>query len=469
MLFLSDNSFMDKDAYIKQLETENAELKKRIEELERFLGINSKNSSKPPSSDPPGMPTTQPKRRRKKRGARKGHQPHLREFLPQEFVKEHFHLKPEVCTCGSTNIEKADEEPLRHQIVDIPPINPEVTEYVQFMYRCKDCGELVYKPLPDDIKRQHFGAGVLAMIANLTGRLGTSKRKALEMMNEVFSIPMSLGGLSNCEGQVTEILAQPHEEAAEHTRKQNVANADETGWPRGNLKKGWLWAFCCSTAAFFIVHANRSQKAARKLIGDFSGKLITDRYGAYNFYKLIRQICWAHLKRDFKAVSESKGELGKIGEELYGLAKNILKLRKRVRDGTLQWKTFQRRMPELQKRVESLLKKGACFDGKLSGKCRRILTHKKYLWTFVKDRKVEPTNNFAERIVRQGVLWRKSSFGTQSERGARYVERVLTVCTTCQLQGRSIIEYLRNVCHCHLNGLPVPSLIKPANDLAESA
>lgn len=461
---------MDKDAYIKQLETENAELKKRIEELERLLGINSKNSSKPPSSDPPGMSATKkPRHRRKKRGARKGHEPHLRELLPQEFVKEHFHLKPEVCTCGSANIEKTDEEPLRHQIVDIPPIKPEVTEYVQLMYRCKDCGELVYKPLPDDIKRQHFGAGVLAMIANLTGRLGTSKRKALEMMNEVFSVPMSLGGLSNCEGQVTEILAQPHEEVAEHTRKQNVANADETGWPRGNLKKGWLWAFCCSTAAFFIVHANRSQKAARKLLGDFSGKLTTDRYGAYNFYKLIRQICWAHLKRDFKAVSESKGELGKIGEELYGLAKNILKMRKRVRDGTLQWKTFQRRMPELQKRVESLLKKGACFDGKLGGKCRRILTHKKYLWTFVKDRKVEPTNNFAERIVRQGVLWRKSSFGTQSERGARYVERVLTVCATCQLQGRSIIEYLRNVCHCHLNGLPVPSLIKPADDLTNSA
>ena len=151
------------------------------------------------------------------------------------------------------------------------------------------------------------------------------------------------------------------------------------------------------------------------------------------------------------------------------MAKKILKLRKRVRDGTLQWETFQRRMGELQKHVESLLKKGACFDGKLGGKCRRILTYKKYLWTFVKDRKVEPTNNFAERIVRQGVLWRKSSFGTQSERGGRYVERVLTVCATCRLQGRSIIEYLRDVCHCHLNSLHVPSLIKPEDDLTKSA
>ena len=109
---MSDNGFMDKDAYVKQLEEENAALKKRVEtlekridELERLLGVNSRNSSKPPSSDPPGMSVILPKRRRKKRGARKGHQPHLRELLPQEFVKKHFHLKPKACTCGSTNLE----------------------------------------------------------------------------------------------------------------------------------------------------------------------------------------------------------------------------------------------------------------------------------------------------------------------------------------------------------------------------
>lgn len=460
---------MDKDAYIKQLEEEIIQLEKRIEELERLLGMNSKNSSKPPSSDPLGMSAVLSKRRRKKRGARKGHEPHLRKLLPQKFVKKHFHLKPEMCTCGCKNLEETNEEPQRHQIVDIPKILPFVIEYVQHISRCKDCGALVYMPLSDDIKRQHFGAGVLAMVAILTGRLNTSKRKALTMMNEVFSIPMSLGGLSNCEAQLTNMLQQPYNEVAEHAREQNIAHADETGWPRGNREKGWLWVFCCNATAFFMVHANRSQQAARKLMGDFSGKLVTDRYNAYNFYKLIRQICWAHLKRDFKAISEDKGAIGKIGEELHGLAKKILKMRRRVRDGTLQWETFQRRMPKLEKRVESLLKNGARFDDKLGGKCRNILKHKKYLWTFVRDQRVEPTNNFAERIVRQGVLWRKSSFGTQSERGARYVERILTACATCYLQGRSVIEYLRNVCHCHLNGLPAPSLIKPAGNLAGSA
>ena len=467
---------MDKDAYIKQLEGENAELKKRvetlekrIEELERLLGMNSSNSSKPPSSDPPGVFIVQPKHRRKKRGAKKGHQPHLRELLPPEKVTRRIELKPEVCPCGGTHFEECDEEPLRHQIIDVPPIVPEVIEYIQHVYRCKDCGELVYASLPDKVCRRHFGPGVLALVAILTGVLNTSKRKALAMLNEVFSVPMSLGGLSNCEAQLADALEHPYNETIEHIREQDIAHADETGWRRGNKQKGWLWALCCTKAAFFMVHANRSQEAARKLIGSFVGKLVSDRYNAYNFYKLIRQICWAHLKRDFKAVSEVKGTLGKTGQELYGLAKKILKMRKRVRDGTLQWRTFQNRMAPLMVRVEELLEEGASGKCKLSGKCRNILKHRKHLWTFVNDQSVEPTNNTAERVVRQGVLWRKSSFGTQSERGARYVERILTVCATCRLQGRSVIEYLRDACRCHFGGIPAPSLIKTADNLAKTA
>jgi len=473
---LSDNDYMDKDAYIKQLEEQNEELKKRIEklekrieELQRLLGMNSQNSSKPPSTDPPGMSAVLPKRRRRKRGAQNGHQPFMRELLPPNMVKQRFELQPHVCPCGSTNLEETNEEPLRHQIVDIPPIEPQVTEYIQHIFRCKACGELIYQPLPDEVKRRYFGPGILALVAILTGMLNTSKRKALAMINEVFSVPMSLGGLSNCEAQLADALEQPYNETSEHIRGQDVAHADETGWRRGNRQRGWLWTLCCATAAAFMVHAQRGQKAARKLLGAFCGTLVSDRWGGYNFFCGVRQICWSHLKRDFKAISEAKGAIGKIGLELYGLAKKILKMRRRVRDRTLQWRTFQSRMTPLMERVEELLEEGANVKCTLSGKCRRIIKHRKHLWTFVHYRRVEPTNNLAERIVRQGVLWRKSSFGTQSERGARYVERILTVCATCRLQGRSVIEYLREACRCHLDGVPVPSLIKTEGNLAKPA
>jgi len=149
---------MDKDAYIRHLEARIVELEKRIEELERLLGMNSKNSSKPPSSDPPTSPTALPQRRRKKRRAKKGHQPFLRELLPPEKVTKRIELEPQVCPCGRA-FEKTDEPPLRHQIVDIPPIEPEVIEYVQHVRRCEDCGELLYQHLPDEVKRRYFGLG----------------------------------------------------------------------------------------------------------------------------------------------------------------------------------------------------------------------------------------------------------------------------------------------------------------------
>ena len=476
---MSDKYYMDKDAYIKQLEAEVAKipamqkyiktLEKRLEKLERQLGMNSQNSSKPPSSDPPGAEAKSPKRRRKKRGAKKGHKPHLKNLMPDESVTKRIELYPDTCTCGSSHLEKIDDEPYRHQVVDIPPIKPEVIEYVQPTYCCQDCGELVYHPLSDDIKRRHFGPGILALVGILTGSLNTSKRKALSLVNELFGVPMSLGGLSACEEQITQALDKPYQELRTYMEQQPIAHADETGWPLGNRLKGWLWTLCCTTGAFFMIQAGRGQVAAQKLLGDFEGILNSDRWSGYNRFIGWRQLCWAHLKRDFKSLSEAKGEMGQIGSELFGLTRKILRFRKRVRDGTLQWQTFQRRMVPLMERVEILLENGADSGLPLSGQCRRIFNQRQYLWTFVYDARVEPTNNLAERMVRQGVLWRKGSFGTQSERGARYAERILSVGATCRLQGRSVIEYLRDACRCHVEGIPSPSIIDLNDDVAKSA
>jgi len=449
-----------KDELIKCLQKENAELKARVRELERLLGINSRNSSKPPSSDPPSAPKKSAPKRRKKPGAKIGHEPHLKKLLPPDKVNQSRVIEPETCPdCDGEHFVDSGQEALRDQFIDVPPVAINVTEYVRPVRECTGCGALVYAPLPENAPKSCFGPGVLALVAVLTGVLNVSKRKATRVMNEVFNVPMSLGGLSNCEERIGHSLAAPYDEVIEHIREQEVAHADETGWPRGNRAKGWLWALCCTTAAAFMVHSDRGQAAARKLLDQFSGVLVSDRWGGYNFFTGLRQICWAHLKRDFKAISESDGQLGKIGAELHDLATRILRLRTRVRDGTLKWRTFQNRMPPLIEQVEMLLKEGALHEGSLAGKCRKIIKYREHLWTFVEREDVEPTNNHAERVVRQGVLWRKSSFGTQSERGARYVERVLTAGATCQLQGRSVIEFIREACRCHVQNLAAPSLI----------
>ena len=173
---------MSSKEHIKQLQKENEELKKRIRELERLIGLNSKNSSKPPSSDfgpnENSQKGTGRKRRPKKQGAQKGHDPHLRKLLPPEAVTDTIDLFPDHCPCGCEDLKTCDVAPLRFQTVDIPPIKPDVTEYVQHMLECKRCGEVVYEPLSDDIKRNVFGSGVLAVVGILTGMLNTSKRKS---------------------------------------------------------------------------------------------------------------------------------------------------------------------------------------------------------------------------------------------------------------------------------------------------
>jgi transposase len=169
---------------------------------------------------------------------------------------------------------------------------------------------------------------------------------------------MSLGGLSACEEQISQALEEPHKELLEHVQQQAIANADETGWPRGNRQKGWLWTLCCTSAAVFIIQAGRGQVAAKKLLGTFASILHCDRWSGYNCFGGLRQLCWAHLKRDFQALSESKGTMGQIGLKLLLLAKHVLRLRKRVRDGTLSWQTFRRRMEPLIRQVETLLARG---------------------------------------------------------------------------------------------------------------
>lgn len=456
----------DKDVYIQELEKKNAELKKRIEELERLLKQNSNNSSKPPSSDygrtskPNGKTkkVANKKRRKRKQGAQKGHEPNLKQLVPEENVTEFEHLIPKQCPCGCTDLEDSQEPPIRTQTFDIPPITPTVIEFVQHCLECKQCGSVVYVPLEDAIKRNIFGPGVLAIVGVLTGMLNTSKRKAVEVINEVFHVPMSLGGLSNCEAKIAEAMDAPYNDLKDYVQSQEQAHADESGWRRGNGLKGWLWAMCCTSAAFFMIHAKRTQQAASELLGHFGGVLHSDRWSGYNIYEYTRQICWAHLKRDFQSISEAKGKLGRVGKKLLELEAKIFRDYHRARDGTIQWKTFRSRMVSLSSEVESLLQEGANCKGPLAGKCREILKHREHLWTFVSCRDVSPTNNAAEQIVRQGVLWRKMSFGTQSKRGARYVERMLSVCATCRLQGRSIIEYIRKACQAYRDDCPVPTL-----------
>ena len=439
-----------------------AVLEAKVSELERKLGMNSSNSSKPPSSDPPGKRKKRRKKKksRRKRGAQPGHKGHHRELMPQEKVNKLEIVKPRFCEkCGGIHLKIDCSDPWRHQVWDLPEIEAIVSEWQMVRGTCGDCGHETQAKLPEGVPSGNFGIRVHTAVSLLSGVYHQSKRFIQDIMEDFFGIDISLGSISSCEKRISSAIKKPVEQAHQHAQKAGVMYADETGWRECN-KKAWLWVAVTSTVTVFMVHLSRSREAARKLLGAFGGILGSDRWSPYRVHGGLRQFCWAHLSRRFIGFSEMKGEAGKIGKQLVDKTNLMFKWWHKIRDGTLKRRTFKSRMVKLRMEISALLVDGEiCGKRPMAGVCKRLLAEEKHMWTFVYHEGVEPTNNTAERAVRQGVLWRKISFGTQSERGSRFVERIMTVSATCRQQDRDVFEFIHDACSAQLLGHSAPSLL----------
>jgi transposase len=451
---------------MEALKTQVAALNAQVEELKRRLGMDSHNSSKPPSSDGPDTEARKRKRGGKRKpGGQPGHEGHHRELLPVEKVDKVTGVKPSACEHCDRKLDGEDPQPERHQVWEIPVIEPYVEEFQLHGLWCPDCGEFTRASLPKGVPAGAFGPRLQATIALLSGVYRLSKRSVESVLADFFHIPMSLGSICACEAAVSEALAEPVEQAREHVQSAAVLHADETGWREAN-NKAWLWVAATSAATVFMIHAKRGQVAARELLGAFGGVLVSDRWGGYNFYKGLRQWCWAHLRRDFTAFSEYPGKAGEIGAALLDHCDQMFHWWHRVRDGTLKRSTFRQYMWGLRADVKGLLREGTCCGHqKMEGSCKRLVKDAKYLWTFVDVEGVEPTNNAAERAVRPGVQWRKGSFGTHSATGSRFVERIMTVAATCKQHDRNITGYITQACVARLHGCPAPSLLPASTEI----
>jgi transposase len=382
-----------------------------------------------------------------------------------EAVDEIVVLKPEQCPGCSAPLSGEDPTPWRHQVIELPPIQPIVTEYQWHQLMCLTCGTVTRAPWPPGVPSGTYGPRVHATVALCTGVYRLSKRMTQQMMREVFGVPMSVGTIRPLEQTMTAAVTAPVEEARTYVQEQAVAHLDETSWRQGD-KHAWLWVAVTSWVTVFVIRLSRGGSVARELLGEtFAGILVTDRYSAYNWYPVRwRQVCWAHLLRDFAAIRDRGGRSEELGEALLAQAHQMFTWWHRVREGTLQRSTFRAYMTPLRREIERLLEAGRhCGVPKTAGTCRDILKRRAALWTFVQLEGVEPTNNTAERAIRPGVLWRKGSFGTQSEAGSRFVESMLTVVTTLQQQQRNVFEYLTEACEAALCGDAAPPLL-PAND-----
>ena len=458
-------------AYMRALETHVAALEGMLQALQEQLNQTSRNSSRPPSSDPPH--TVRPRRPRthRRRGGQPGHPGHTRTLVPVEDVNEVVVLKPTQCPHCQTPFAGDDPTPWRHQVIEIPPIQPTITEYQWHQLVCAACGEATRVSWPAGVPSGTYGPRVQATVALCTGAYRLSKRTTQQAMAEVFGVPMSVGTVSQLEQATTVALAAPVEEAQTYVREQAVAHLDETSWRQAG-KRAWLWVAVTSWVTVFAVRMSRGGLVARELLGEtFAGILVTDRYSAYNWYPVRwRQLCWAHLLRDFEAMRARGGRSEEIGEALLAQAHQMFTWWHRVREGTLKRSTFRSYMSPLRREVERLLEAGSrCGVPKTAGTCRDILKRREALWTFVQVAGVEPTNNAAERSIRPGVLWRKGSVGTQSAAGARFVESMLTVVSTLKQQQRNVFAYLTAACEAALRREAAPSLLPASHQQMQAA
>jgi transposase len=465
-----------RDDRIDELERENAELRalvskqqriiealeQRVRELEARLTQFSGNSSRPPSTDPPGAPPPRrPKRTGRKRGGQPGHKKHTRALVPPEQVTTTQVLKPITCRRCGNSLAGSDPAPYRHQVVDVPKVVATVDEYQLHALICSGCKTSTRAQLPAGVSTGQFGPRLQAIVSVCSGDYRLSKREIELLIEDFFGVPIALGSIANLEQATSEAIATPVEEVARAFPAQPVVHADETGWYERS-RRAWLWGAVASTLAIFLVRKTRCSNVAKELLGaTFAGILITDRWSAYSWVDVQRrQLCWAHLLRQFIGFQDHGPEENAIGRSLELLTQTMFHAWHRVRDGTLSRAAFQELMEPLRVHVVARLQEGiSCSTGLVAGRCREILSLEPALWTFVHIEGVEPTNNFAERILRQGVLWRKGSFGTDSPNGSRFVERILTVVTTLRLQKRNVLDYMTAACEAALHGTTPPSLL----------
>ena len=443
-----------------------ADLERRLAELEARLKINATNSSTPPSANPLGADKpVKKKKSKRKRGGQPDHPPHLKQLLPPERVTRTKHFVPDECASCHAELPREagpdDPEPKRFQTIELPPIVVEVTEYQAHARTCRCCGAVTQATVPAAIRAHSIEPRLTATLSYLTGAHGISKRGVEEIAETIFGAPISLGTVANLEQEVSAALAPAHQEALDAVRQADVKFADETSWKLWG-KLCWLWAAATASVAVFVIHGKRSALGLAALLGEeIHGIVHSDRWNVYlQISEECRQLCWAHLKRDFQKIVDCGGPSVFVGRRGLRIGKELFAAWHAFQEGKVTRQKLQSLIEPLKRRLgNTLLEGGLGDDARVAKFCGNLLELECALWTFATHEGVEPTNNYMERLVRLAVLWRRRSFGCNSEAGCRFVERILTVVQTCRLHKKNSLEYLCTAVHAHRRSLSCPRLL----------
>jgi transposase len=445
-------------AYIEQLHNTIADLQTRIAGLEVKQTKNSTNSSLPPSSQHPhAKPARNKPKSPRGAGGQPGHAKHQRPLLATEQCQRVIPCVPLTCRRCAAPLSGTDPQPLRHQVWELPEIKPSVIEYQRHRLTCR-CGTVTCGALPAGVPTGQAGPRLIAFSALLMSCFRQSKRRAALFLSMILNQPACHGWMVSLQKLAAEAAQAAYDELVSQLRQQAVLYIDESPTKEGKAKS-WIWTFVAATFTLFATRTSRAADILADWLGEaYTGVIHCDRARMYwSFGRL--QWCWAHLKRDFQGLIDSRCHTARrLGHDLMRPTKELFVLWQKVRDGTLSRPEFVEQMKPIRAEVESLLLRGY-FNARVRGFCKGLWEHRQNLWTFVEVEGVEPTNNAAEQALRQAVIWRKLSFGTQSSAGSRFVERLLTVVETCRRQRRNVLSWMVEAVEARFAGNTAPSLL----------
>jgi transposase len=367
------------------LVTQNATLEKRIVELEMKLNQKSTNSNKPPSSDSPFE--EKPRVSEQKDKAKRSRKGCSRKRLEPTAT---YHVMPGVCTCGSTSHGEA--KPYHtHQVVELPEIELEVEEFILYQAQCSECGKKVKGEIPEE-KRTGYGPRMSAVIVELAGVHGDSRRGVQDFLASVFGFSVSLGAIQKIINRATEAITPHYDAIREAARQAPVNHVDETSW-KTNGRLRWLWTMASVFVSFFMIHGHRSRAAFEELVGAWEGILVSDGYALYRKWVHGRQTCLSHLIRRAIGLSGHPDlDIAAVGASIAKELQLLCHMAK-APPSIKEWNDFYERLV-LIFRLNS-----DCQDeaGKL---VRHLMREIDSLWTFLDAQGVEPTNNVGERSLR---------------------------------------------------------------------
>jgi transposase len=442
-------------AQVDAQSVEIGQLREVLALMQERMKLDSKNSSKPPSSDGPGSGNRAQRRASQRaRGAQKGHKGSARAVLDEREVDQIVDCAPpEVCACGAPVV--ADGQAVRHQVFDVPPVRAVVNEYRLHAGCCTGCGKKHRAVLPAGVPTGQIGPRALALIGALGTRYHLTQFKIRDLLAQVTGVDFSVGAISQAHGKLAEALAAPVSEAIKSLANEPILNMDETRYPREGTNGNWVWGVVTAKLATYSLLPSRARYVIHSLIGEQPQAIVgSDRYAAYGHIPPEqRQACWSHLIRDFLRISQRPGQPGRIGANLLGSAYVLFRWRAAGKSAV--------QFELLKRRVERALIRGrdqtACR--RTAATCANLLKSQASLWTFLRDARVEPTNNDAERALRGIVIKRKISGPTRSRRGDEFIARAFTAQETCRRQGRDLWDFLHQAVTAWIDKTAPPSLL----------